>query len=151
MLFPDPPTENHLYNTLIAGARQTVAVGEVEFPRRAEIEIHGAKQHMLLVGDRHDLADGAGRPVVLRGNIDPARHVESHLGVGRDVERLGSVRAAERLPEDRIERDVPGSYLLVDDGTQLVGPGVSRELLPGITDLLRNADSDRPRPPFRNA
>src|SRR5262249_46059904 len=124
----DAPSEDHLDDTLITAGGERRAVAEVELPVGPEVEVRREKNLVLLLAQWLDALDGAGRTIVLDGQIDARRHVVPDVHVRREIERLRGVRAAQRLAKHGIERDVPGPHLLVDDRTELIRPRVGREL-----------------------
>src|SRR4030081_1623426 len=52
----------------------------------------------------------------------------------------------QRLIDGWIEREIPASDLLVDDGAQFQSPGICGELTALIANLIRKTQSHRPMP-----
>src|SRR5215510_13161058 len=57
----------------------------------------------------------------------------------------------EGLAKGRIERQIPGADLLVDDGTHLPRPGIDGKFSALIADFVREADAHRPMPAIGSA
>src|SRR5437016_4538771 len=91
----DAPTKNHLDNTLITASRECRAVTEIELPLRTEIEVDDAEQLMLLLGDRVETVDGAGRAVVLDREVDLLRGIEAEIDGRCEPERRRRAWTAE--------------------------------------------------------
>src|SRR5258705_8652690 len=106
---------------------------------------------MLLFLPATEMPDWPQGAVVLDPKRDFLCQVEADFRAGRKIEPRVGVQSMERLFERRIEREIPSSNLLVDDGPNFTAPGVFGELAPLITDLRRQAHPDWPVPFRRNS
>src|SRR5205814_5338519 len=84
-----------------------------------------------------------------RGNL--LSEIVTNLNVWRELKPALYIRPLKSALKRRIERQVPTLYLLVDDRTELQGPGIGRILASLITNLRGKAQSHGQVPFFRGA
>src|ERR1051326_3479393 len=127
------------------------ADAQVEFPVGREVEIDGGQNLLLLFAQGVEAGDWAERSVILQPAGDFRGEIVTCLEVGRKLDALADAGAVERPVERRVERPIPLAALLIDDGPDLPGPGVSGKNGPLIPDFGRKAQPNRPFPLLRDA
>src|SRR5581483_11688852 len=151
LLLPaEPIAEDHLHQQVVGAAGGADADTEVELPLRAEVEVDGGHDLVLLLAQRVEVADGSQPAVVLQAKRRALRHVEAELRVRRELKAPLLGRSAERFLQGGIERQVPAIDLLVDDRPDLPRPGVGAEVGADVAELGRKTQADGPVPLLRH-
>src|ERR1022692_2198516 len=130
------PIYDAFHDQVIGGSGRANADAEVELPFGREIDIDRGKELLLLVFERVE----AGERTVSRIVFQPARkflgEIVAELRVGRKRSSLVHALAVPGTVQSGIERQIPRTDFLVDDGTDFPGPGIGRESGALVTDLV---------------
>ena len=139
-----------LHDQVIVGAGCADADAEIEFPVGRQVQVNRREELLVLVSEGIEIADRAQRAVVFEATRNFLGEVETYLGVRRETPTLILAGAVERLVQRWIEGPVPATYFLVDDGTNLPGPGVGGKVSLLVADFCGKTQAHRPMPGFRD-
>src|SRR5438552_13736069 len=109
---------------MVRAASHPHAHAEVELPFRREVQVDSRKDLLLLVPQRVEAGDRTERAVVFEPGGNPGIEIVAELKVRRKLEPFLDAGSVERSVYGGVERPVPASLLLVDDGPDFPGPGV---------------------------
>src|SRR5438067_1158832 len=101
---------------------------------------------MLLLAQGIKRGDRSDPAMVLQASIDLGEEGVAELRIGGELEASVGAFAFQAPFEDGIERDVPGTPLLIDDGPDFDSPCIGGERALLIADLGRETEAHRPMP-----
>jgi hypothetical protein len=142
--------KDHFGDQVVGGTGEADAQAEIKLPLRCDIQVDRGKKLVLLLGEWIESCYRAHGAVVFETGGDFASQVIAEFRVGRKHDALVDIFAVERPVQRRVQGPVPMPHLLVHDWADFPCPCIRGVLSPLIAEFVRDTDSDRPVPFFRN-
>src|SRR5690348_9801944 len=146
----EPSADNAFNNEVVGGARCAPSYPEVYFPRWRDIQVNAGEELLLLISEWVETGDWSHSSIVFKSSAHHLREVIRNFYIRRKLKAAADIWSMQSLVECGIEREIPPSDFLIQDGPHLPGPGIFREFCSLIPDFVGQADANRPVPFFRN-
>src|SRR5215469_8961016 len=140
--------KNHLGDQMIGRVGHAHTEAEIHFPLRRKIQVDRGKQLMLLLTGGKEVGGRTEGAVVLESAGNLLCEIVAEFEVRREGEALMDTLPVKGAIKSRIEGEVPGAGLFVDDRANLPGPGVGGESAALVANFVRKAQAHRPLPLF---